>query len=147
MRIRTATAQDQGRIAQLFAQLGYPAAGDGLERRLAAALDDAAQVVLVGEEGGAVAGVVVMHVFAPLHVERAWAVISALVVDAEMRSHGLGAALLAGAEAQALQRGCAHIELSSNEARTRAHAFYAAQGFVEVRKRMKKQLPAGTGPS
>lgn len=59
------------------------------------------------------AGGVVMHVFAPLHVERAWAVISALVVDAGMRSHGLGAALLAGAEAQALQRGCAHMELSS----------------------------------
>lgn len=51
MRIRTATAQDQGRIAQLFAQLGYRAAGDGLERRLAAALGDAAQVVLVGEAG------------------------------------------------------------------------------------------------
>ena len=45
------------------------------------------------------------------------------------------------AETFARSIGCSHIELSSGEARVRAHAFYERAGFSEVRKRFVKRLP------
>lgn len=138
MTVRAADAHDAAQIARLFVQLGYSADADAVSARLAAA--DEHTTVLVAQRAGAVSGVLVMHVFAPLHVPDPWAVISALVVDERSRSGGSGALLIAAAVAAASQRACAHIELSCSETRTRAHAFYAAQGFIEKRKRYFKPL-------
>lgn len=137
--IRPASAADAARIAQLFVQLGYDAVADDVERRL----QRTDGVTLVAANGGQVLGVLVMHLIAPLHVARPWAVISSLVVDEAARSNGAGAALIAHAQELAMARDCAHIELSCSERRTQAHAFYAAQGFEEVRKRLVKRLPNG----
>ena len=97
--------------------------------------------MLVATIDDGIVGTLVLHMFAPLHVAQPWAVISSLVVDGRIRSHGVGAALGGAAEEVARTCGCAHLELSCSERRTRAHAFYEAQGFVEVRKRMVKILP------
>lgn len=131
---------DASMLGALFGQLGYPDAGDGLRARLALQLADPAVRVLVAIADGGVVGALVLHVLAPLHVARPWAVISSLVVDDRIRSRGVGAALLGGAEEVARERGCAHLELSCSLRRTRAHAFYEAQGFAEVRKRMVKTV-------
>ncbi len=141
MKIRPALESDAGAIAGLFEQLGYPDAGEGLAARLVRQLGDPSAHVLVADTATqSIAGVLVMHVFAPLHVARPWAVISSLVVDQATRSSGAGAALMQAAEARARVAGCAHLELACSAHRTRAHQFYEAHGFVEVRKRMKKQL-------
>lgn len=140
LQVRSARPSDAQRLALLFAQLGYAEAGIGLEQRLEQQLKDPLTGVLVATASQAVAGVLVLHVFAPLHVPRPWAVISSLVVDEQIRSQGAGAALMAAAEQVALARNCAHIELSSSERRTGAHAFYAAHGFIEKRKRLIKYL-------
>lgn len=139
--IRPACTVDAPRIASLFAALDYPDAVKGLESRLQQQIGDAGTEVLVATEGGDTVGVLVMHVFAPLHVARPWAVVSALVVDERYRSLGAGALLIAYAQQVAIARDCAHLELSCSERRTRAHAFYEDQGFVEVRKRLMKKLP------
>jgi GNAT superfamily N-acetyltransferase len=144
MEVRPAEARDAGRIAELFVQLGYPDAPAGLAQRLTALQANGAAEVLVAESGARVLGVLVMNVFSPLHVARPWAVISSLVVDQDTRSGGVGAALIARAQQAAEARGCAHLELSCSERRTRAHDFYVSQGFQEVRKRFLKKLPAGT---
>lgn len=140
MEVRPAQAKDAERIAELFVQLGYPDAAAGLAQRLAALQAGGAADVLVASSGGAVHGVLVMNVFSPLHIARPWAVISSLVVDDMVRSGGVGAALIARAQQAAHMRGCAHLELSCSERRTRAHDFYLAQGFQEVRKRFLKKL-------
>jgi GNAT superfamily N-acetyltransferase len=136
MDVRPARAADAPCIAALFVQLGYESAAQDVERRLQLADCD----TLVAVDGDTVLGVLVMHRFAPLHVARPWTVISSLVVDETRRSHGAGAALLAHAESAAVAHGCAHVELACSERRTRAHAFYAAHGFEEVRKRLVKRL-------
>lgn len=138
--VRDARLEDASTLAGLFEQLGYAGALPGLEARLGQQLANPAARVLVATIDGSVAGALVLHVFAPLHVAQPWAVISSLVVDDRSRSHGAGAALVGAAEELARERDCAHLELSCSERRTRAHAFYEAQGFVEVRKRFKKQL-------
>ena len=136
---RMAGPADAPAIARLFAQLGYSQAADSVADRLRANLADCA--VLVAVDGDAVSGVLVMHVVAPLHVPRAWGLISALVVDERQRSGGVGALLIDAAHRLAQQRGCAHLELSCSEKRTRAHDFYAARGFNEVRKRFVRPIP------
>jgi len=137
--IRPAHPGDAARIAQLFVQLGYEAAADAVERRM----QRCDGVTLVAAGAGQVLGVLVMHFFAPLHVARPWALISSLVVDEAARSKGAGAALIAHAQELAMAQDCAHIELACSERRTQAHAFYAAQGFEEVRKRLVKRFPSG----
>jgi GNAT superfamily N-acetyltransferase len=127
-------------VAALFGQLGYPTEPAALRARADAGARDPATRVLVAEVDGRVAGVLAIHVLAPWHVATRWALVSALVVDESVRGGGTGAALLAAAEAHARAAGCSHVELSSNERRTRAHAFYERAGFAEVRKRFVKRF-------
>jgi GNAT superfamily N-acetyltransferase len=133
-------ATDLPAVAALFDQLGYPTAPDALRARAGGGTPDPAMRVLVAQVNGRVAGVLSLHVLAPWHVATRWALVSALVVDEAARGGGVGAALLAAAEAHARAAGCSHVELSSNERRTRAHAFYERAGFAEVRKRFVKRL-------
>ena len=144
MEIRTALDLDASRIAALFVQLGYAAAPDELEKRLPHLLRHLDTEVLVAVEHDVVQAVLVMNMIHPLHVAQPWAVISALVVDEALRSQGAGAALIGAAEQAAAKRGCAHVELSCSERRVRAHAFYEATGYAEVRKRFLKKI-AGPG--
>ena len=60
---------------------------------------------------------------------RCW--VEDLVVTAARRSQGIGAALLAAADAWARAHGCTHLELASGTKRTDAHRFYRAQGMRE----------------
>ncbi|PJC94957.1 GNAT family N-acetyltransferase [Aeromonas lusitana] len=99
---------------------------------------DPAREVLVASLGADVVGVLVWHRMMPLHVPAAWGLISALVVDEEARGSGVGAQLLAAAEARARAAGCSQLELSSSLKREGAHRFYLAQGYLERPKRFVK---------
>lgn len=140
LEVRAAALPDVPAISILYQQLGYPDALLGLEGRLEELMRDPATHILVAARHSQAIGVLVMHVFQPLHVARPWAVISSLVVDEMQRSHGAGGALIEAAHAASEQSGCAHVELSCSERRTSAHAFYEAQGFAEVRKRFVKKF-------
>ncbi|WP_256922703.1 GNAT family N-acetyltransferase, partial [Klebsiella pneumoniae] len=76
----------------------------------------------------------------PVHENRLWALISALVIEESSRGSGIGQQLLHAAERLARDKQCAHIELSSSEKRIRAHQFYENNGYKEVRKRFVKHL-------
>jgi GNAT superfamily N-acetyltransferase len=140
MRIREITPEDQERIIDLFNQLGYSTEPDQLEEQLHELRQSAFVKVFVPEEAGMVVGVSIVHLITPLYVNRAWALLSALVVDDKHRSSGLGSHLLAAAERFAIERGCSQLELSSNSARTRAHKFYTQNGYREKRLRFVKDF-------
>ena len=125
MEVRVALDHDASRIAELFVQLEYAATPTELALRLPRLLRHPDTEVLIAAQDGQVHGVLVLNMLHPLHVPRAWAVISALV---------------GAAESEAVRRGCAHVELSCSVRRTRAHAFYEAMGFEEVRTRLVKNL-------
>jgi GNAT superfamily N-acetyltransferase len=137
LEIRTAQEHDARRLSELFVQLGYAAIP---AERLVRLVQHPDIDVFVAHDQHAVQGVLVLHVFQPLHVAQPWAVISALVVDQALRSQGAGAALVEAAQQAAGARGCAHVELSCSARRTRAHAFYESMGFEEVRKRFMKKI-------
>lgn len=61
-------------------------------------------------------------------------------VAADLRGRGLGAALMADAEARARAAGCRLIRLTTNATRTDAHRFYARLGFTPSHIGFKKPL-------
>lgn len=61
-------------------------------------------------------------------------------VSATVRGQGVGAALVADAEARARAAGCALLQLTSNATREDALRFYQARGFVPSHIGFKKAL-------
>jgi GNAT superfamily N-acetyltransferase len=72
--------------------------------------------------------------------ERPVARIAALVVDAEHRGRGIGRALVDELEAEARQRGCGLLFLTTSERRDDAHAFYEQLGLERSGRRYGRTL-------
>jgi len=61
-------------------------------------------------------------------------------VDADARSGGVGAALLAYLEDRGRAAGCDVLELDSGHQRTHAHRFYRREGYVDRAAHFAKDL-------
>ncbi|WP_116130984.1 GNAT family N-acetyltransferase [Tropicimonas sp. IMCC34043] len=86
--------------------------------------------VVVGEIDGAVVATYQITLISGLSLKAARrAVIESVRVAAQHRGQGLGAALMADAEARARAGGCSLVQLTSNKVRGRAHAFYERLGY------------------
>jgi GNAT superfamily N-acetyltransferase len=131
--IRSARTYDAQAIAELGAQLGYPATRQQIASRLAGIESERSSRVLVAEDAsGRVIGW--LHVAARAQLtEDSGAEILGLVVDESSRSGGIGASLLAAAEEWARGAGCAHVRVRSRVERERAHRFYQRAGFAKVK--------------
>ncbi len=66
--------------------------------------------------------------------------VESVKVAAALRSQGLGARMMAFAEAEAGARGARSMELTSNKRRTDAHRFYERLGFSKSHEGFKKSL-------
>jgi GNAT superfamily N-acetyltransferase len=95
----------------------------------------------VAEEGGRIVGTFLLS-FLPgltgigaLHAE-----LRAVQVRSDLRSQGIGARMVAFAEAEARRRGAAVIELTSNLKRVEAHRFYERLGYAKSHAGFKKKL-------
>lgn len=76
-----------------------------------------------------------------LHAARR-AQVEGVRVAAHLRGQGIGATLMADAEARARAAGCALIQLTSNATRARARAFYERLGFTPSHIGFKRALNA-----
>ena len=132
MHTRPARAADAPSIAALVTQLGYDAAPSDVADRLARLLARSDHRFIVAEADG--------HLLGWVHVELSesvdvgsLAVIAGLVVDRAHRRQGVGAALMAEAEAWARQQGSPLMRLRSSATRTPAHRFYEGLGYRNVK--------------
>ena len=93
-------------------------------RRLSEAMASGASEVLVADVDGAVVGIctVYLDIESVRFGRRAW--VEDLAMHPDHRSAGHGKALLDAAKDWARERGAAHLELDSGEARADAHRFY-----------------------
>lgn len=99
--------------------------------------------VLVGERDGEIVGVVQVMVFPHFqHAGASCCELESFFVRADVRSRGVGAALLRAAEALARAAGCYRIQLTSREYRVDAHRFYRREGFEQTSLGFKKALGA-----
>jgi len=128
LRLRPMTEDDIGRGVILLAQLGYHLTAAELTRRVGEVTAAPDHRLVVAEADGAVIGL--LHVFVRPAVENPKeAVVQSIVVDASCRRRGVGRTLMSEAERWGSERGCCAVALSSNVARSPAHAFYAALGY------------------
>jgi GNAT superfamily N-acetyltransferase len=116
-----------------MAELGYPTNETSFAERVAAVSANPNDEVLLAEEAGTIVGLVAFHSFEMLHRPGRLGRITALVVSASARRRGVGHELLSAAESHLRSVGCIKLEVTSGEARSDAHSFYAAHGYQEQR--------------
>ena len=144
LEVRDALATDASEIARLLAQLGHTRPPGGDVERLTAFLTSGEQALVAtrtrpGREAS-ILGVLTLHVTPLLHRPGPIGRITALVVDEGARGQGVGGALVNAAEARFAARGCVLVEVTSNQRRTDAHAFYERLGYTATSLRFGKQL-------
>lgn len=140
--VRAAAAGDAEALAPLTGELGYPATGEEVARRLALLAGSGGDAVLVAEVGAAIAGWI--HIAEVRSLENdPYAEIRGLVVTERLRGRGIGARLVAAAEEWAVAQGLPRVRVRSNVTRTRTHAFYERMGYrvAKEQKVLDKRLP------
>jgi N-acetylglutamate synthase-like GNAT family acetyltransferase len=137
--IREARSEDASAIAELLAQLGYPAGVEAVAARIER-LRAAGDRLVVAEVDGRVAGLAALHVSPSLEYDEPAGKLAALVVDKAHRGGGIGRALVEAMEAEARTHGCGPFFLTTAERRTDAHAFYEHLGLEYTGRRYAKTL-------
>lgn len=137
--LREAREDDAPDLSALLAELGHPAAPGDVRARLARlAREGPATRALVAEEGGRVIGLAVTHVTPVLHRAADVARVTALVVKAEARGRGVGAALVAECERRLAALGFVRMEITS--AHAAAGDFYRRLGYADDGVRFAKRI-------
>lgn len=104
-------------------------------------VDHPDHAVFVAEHEGAVVGSFILSILPGLTGRGAvHAELRSVQVRAELRSLGIGARMVAHAEAEARRRGASVIELTSNLKRLDAHRFYERLGYAKSHAGFKKRL-------
>ena len=130
---------DAAALASLIDQLGYRAGEGEVAERLAAMAAEG-RAVLVAELDGAVVGCLSTSIMRVLHRPAPVGRVSMMVVDAALRSRGIGAALVRAAETALAAQGCYMVEVTSHMRRTEAHRFYERLGYERTSVRLAKAL-------
>jgi GNAT superfamily N-acetyltransferase len=142
LKIRRARRTDAARIAELSAELGYPATAQQIESRMLQLSPRAKHALFVAQGPGP--GLVGwIHVSVTNLVESDLrAEVNGLIVAETHRSLGAGAKLLKAAEKWARACGCSAVNVRSNVIRDRAHKFYERQGYehYKTQKAFRKPL-------
>ena len=127
-------------MARLLGQLDHPTSEEAAARRIARLEHSDSDRLVLAEAGGEVVGLVVLHESLALERDKPAAKLSAIVVDEARRGRGIGKALVEAMEAEARERGCFVLFLTTAERRADAHAFYGRLGFEHTGRRYAKEL-------
>lgn len=138
--IRDARVEDADAVRNLLEQLGYSNTVSFLENKLTIMLSDTTYKVIVYEANDKVTGFISVHFYEQIAYEGEFATIGFFVVDSTVRSRGIGKALEEYCTRLAIDRGCAIMELYSNEKRVDAHRFYERQGYKSYEKYFMKEV-------
>lgn len=117
----------------------------GTEADYLAAFDrmraEGANRLYVGAEGARIVATFQLTLISGLsHRATRRALVESVRVAADLRSRGIGAALMSEAERLAREAGCGLIQLTTHRTRQRAHAFYARLGYEASHLGFKKAL-------
>lgn len=137
--VREAKPGDSPRLLELIQFLGHPIEEKQLRKNMAS-LRKAGDTTLVATLGKQIVGMrgvsrrVMIHRPAPLGR------ITALVVAEEAQGKGIGRLLVEAAELWLRKQSCQLIEVTSNDRRAEAHAFYRHMGYERSSIRFYKKL-------
>ena len=138
-KIRDAKPGDAPRLVELVRLLDKEIDQKSLRTNLRL-LKEAGETPLVATLGREVVGL--CGVSAQVMVHRAAPIgrISPLVVAEEAQGHGIGRMLVEAAETWMRKKGCNLVEVTSNDRRSEAHAFYRHMGYERTSIRFAKKL-------
>lgn len=112
----------------------YLAAFDDMKR-------DGSNTLIVGERNGQVVATYQLTLITGLSLRATRrANVESIRVATEYRGRGIGALLLADAEARAKAGNAGLMQLAAHKRRIRAHSFYARSGFDQTHEGFKKRL-------
>lgn len=143
---REATRADVPEVVALLADDMLGRTREGVDLDIYLAAFDAMQAeghnhLIVAEQDGRVVACYQLILMSGLSLSASRrAEIEAVRVAADRRGQGLGALLMADAEARARAAGCALIQLTTNAARTEARRFYEGLGFTGSHIGLKKPI-------
>ena len=138
--VRDARPSDAAPMANLCAQLGYPADTDAIVRRLSRLEADPMVRTLVATLGDDVIGLATVHLRNTINHERPLGQLTMLVVDEKNRTHGVGRALVDAAETWAHQQGCKRFVVTTALHRADAQAFYERLNYKHTGRRYGKDF-------
>lgn len=136
--IRDATRDDLPRIVALYRTdeltRKHHGIGDDIEPGYYAAFEaidrDARNRLVVAEQDDVIVGSFQLTYVPDMQPDgRDVAIVENVIVDAAVRSGGVGSAMMRWAVEEARQHGCSQVKLTSNNKRADAHRFYARLGF------------------
>jgi GNAT superfamily N-acetyltransferase len=133
MTIREMRASDLPSVAGLCDQLGYPTTVQTLTGRFATLNGRRGEQMLVAVHDEAISGWIHVRRVDGLESD-ARAEVWGLVVDDQVRSQGVGRALLEFAERWAVANGLQCLRVRSNVLREQAHEFYQRAGYAIVKQ-------------
>lgn len=97
--------------------------------------------LIVGERAGKIVGTYQITFITGLSLRATRrAQVESVRVRSDLRGQGIGAALMADAEARARAEGCGLIQMTSNADRSRAHRFYEKLGYIASHIGFKREL-------
>ena len=138
-RLREAKPADAPALTELINYLGHPIDEQAVRRNLAA-LRKSGEPPLVAVAGKDVVGLCGLHRTLTIHREAPLGRITILVVAKTAQGRGIGGMLVEAAEARLRAAGCRQIEVTSNDRRGEAHAFYRHMGYERTSVRFFKTL-------
>jgi N-acetylglutamate synthase-like GNAT family acetyltransferase len=139
LEIRDAKPSDSRRLVELIRYLGHEIDEKAVRRNLGK-LNEAGETPLVATRGKTVVGLLGIHRMVTVHRPAPVGRISVLVVAKEAQDHGIGRMLVEAAEQALKKAGCQIVEVTSNDRRTAAHAFYRHLGYERTSMRFMKAL-------
>jgi GNAT superfamily N-acetyltransferase len=140
--VRPARPGDADAVAALASELAvsFPFARTDFDRTFPEVLADDRVGLFVAEgEGGGLLGYVLGSAHPTFYANAPVATVAEILVRAEARRSGVGAALMAAFEAWAADRGCAVVTLATR----RAAPFYTALGYSETAAYFEQRLDNG----
>jgi len=138
-KLRDAKPADAPRLVELIGELGHQIDEKHVRKNLTA-LKKIDETPLVATLGSELVGLCGVHRTITIHRDAPLGRITILIVTEEAQGHGIGRMLVDAAEEWMRARGCKLVEVTSNDRRTSAHAFYRHLGYERTSIRFFKKL-------
>ena len=138
-KVREARPRDAAALTALIEYLGHPIDAATVRKNLSK-LGRSKELPLVATLGKEVVGLVGVHKTVTIHRDAPVGRITILVVAEKTQDKGLGRMLVEAAEAVLRKAGCKIVEVTSNDRRGAAHAFYRHLGYERTSIRFMKKL-------
>jgi GNAT superfamily N-acetyltransferase len=138
-KIREAKPSDAPRLVELIHFLGHEIDEKSVRKNLKA-LKKTGETPLVATLEKRIVGMCGVGRRTVIHRPAPLGRITALVVAEEAQGHGIGRLLVEAAEDWLRKEGCKLVEVTSNDRRAAAHAFYRHMGYERTSIRFAKKL-------